>query len=229
MADYIDRSIICESYIYVSDYQLNLEVKALLERALHEYASTRAPLFFGADIQIESEAVAGSLKLKVTVIATLTNLFVFYGSLRQSIDYLYKDAQTVASAFVTESIFAAKVKSNEVTRTEVRTGVPGALKRVISRIDVLKDRSHSMTPDEFSAELAGVRAELLRIIDTIPSDEDKKTVASGFVSIIDEHFPKPLSGLPREEQGEIPAPIRKRDEIDAFLNELRESRNTPVP
>jgi len=210
MADYIDRSILCESYIYVEDYHLSQEGKEKLQYLLHEYAASRAPLFFGADIQIDAVAMEGSLRLKITVVATLTNLFIFYGSLRQSIDYLYKDAQTVASAFVTESMFAAGVKSNQVGRTEVRTGVPGALKRVISKLDALQLAAPDMTPEEFSASLAGIRAELLRIIDTIPSDQDKKTVGKGFIDLINGHFPKPAEPG-KEEKGEIPAAVLRRD------------------
>jgi hypothetical protein len=226
MADYIDRSIICESYIYVENYTLTGERKEMLQGALREYARTRAPLFFGADIEIASEASEGSLKLKVTIVATLTNLFIFYGSLRQSIDYLYKDAQTVASAFVTESMFAAGVKSNDVGRTEVRTGVPGALKRVLSKMDVLEESSRKMPPEEFSADLAGIRAELKRIIDTIPSDQDKESVANGFSQILNEQYPVPAAP-PQEEQGQIPAPILLRNEIEEFLNDLRRYNRTP--
>lgn len=223
MADYIDRSILCESYIFVEDYDLTQEKKALFEAQLLDYAKSRAPIFFGSDVQIESEAIEGSLKLKVTVVATLTNLFIFYGSIRQSIDYLYKDAQTVASAFITESMFVARVKSNEVSRTEVRTGVPGALKRVIAKIDTLEKDSKTISPDDFSAELAGIRAELARILATIPSEEDQETVATGFIEILEQQYPDPTD-LPKEENGRVPAAIQRRDDIVAFLTELKKLR-----
>lgn len=223
MADYIDRSIICESYIYVADYHLTKEQKHRLEGLLLDYAKARAPLFFGSEAVIESEAVEGSLKLKVTVVATLANFFIFYGGIRQSIDYLYKDAQTIASAFVTESMFAAGVKSNRVGRTEVRTGVPGALKRIISKLDVLRAVAPTMSPEDFSADLAGIRAELQRIVDTIPSKQDKEAVALGMAGIIEEHYPKPVE-QPKEEKGEIPAFIQKRDEIEDFLENLRSNK-----
>lgn len=227
MADYIDRSIICESYIFVENYHLDEEKKRQLESGLIDYAKTRAPLFFGSDIKIDAEAIEGSLKMKVTVVASLTNLFIFYGSLRQSVDYIYKDAQTIASAFVTESMFAAGVKSNQVGRTEVRTGVPGTLKRVISRIDALHASASTMPPEEFSAELAGVRCELERIIDMISSEEDKRTVAKGFVDILNVQYPKPTTP-PQEEKGVVPAPVLCRDEIEEFLRKLTGAGTPPL-
>src|SRR4051812_33571956 len=106
VADYIDSSIICESYLYVEAYELTPEKKEQIQNLLQQYAALRAPLFFETSIQIDVEISPGSLKAKVTIVGSIAALITFYGNIRQSIDYIYKDAQFIASGLVTESIFA---------------------------------------------------------------------------------------------------------------------------
>jgi len=226
MADYIDRSIICESYIYVQNYELTDEIKERLQRLLRDYAVARAPIFFGADVIVDPIVEEGSLRLKVVVVVTaIGNLLAQYGAIRDGIEAIVKDSHYMASALVTESIFVSDVRSGDVGRTEVRTGIPGSLKRVLAKLDALQANAHSMTPDEFSASLAGARAELERVIENLPLDEDKEIVALGFAQVLEENFPVPLQ--PIAAQDEQNAVIVKRPEIQAFLDDLRNRRRNP--
>src|SRR5687768_8209003 len=92
VADYIDSSILCESYLFVEAYELTPEKKDQIQEMLRTYATQRAPLFFETTVNIDVEVTQGSLKAKVTIIGSLSALIIAYGSLRSGIEYIYKDA-----------------------------------------------------------------------------------------------------------------------------------------
>ena len=70
-ANYLNSIVLCESYIYIDEYILTDERKALIQQALTDYANTRTPLFFGAEIPVDTEVTEGSLRAKVTVVGSI--------------------------------------------------------------------------------------------------------------------------------------------------------------
>lgn len=221
MADYINASIICESYIFVPKYDYTEEKADALSKWLSDYAKARAPVFFSGDVLVEVELVPGSLKAKVKILGSIAAFFALYGGVRSTLDFLYKDGQWLAKAMATESMFATGKNRSEVGRIEIRAGVPGQLRRILNRIDGMQQQANGTSENHrkaFSQELAKVRIELLRVIETLPAEEDKEAVIAGFEDLINESFPEPVAPvdkLPRS------AAIKCEDQIAAFLEELR--------
>lgn len=233
MADYIHASILCESYIYIPEYELTEEKKKELTELLTDYAKKRAPILFSADVTVEVELIPGSLKAKVKILGSIVKVIAFYGGLRCGLDYLFKDSRLMAGAMAMESMFAASAGRQDVERVEMRTGVPGALKRVVARLDSISERLQRETSEaskkETLKDLGIAKNELLRILEALPSEEDREAVISGFEEIISENFPKPSAPSKGENNAmDVPTAALFRDELAAFQEELKKLREEAV-
>lgn len=226
MANYLNTTILCESYIYVSSYDLTPKMQGTIETTLKGYASSRAPFFFDTSIDIDVDVIEGSLKTKVTVCGSIAAVIMSYGSLRSGIEMMYKDARFVASSLVTESLFAAQVRRPEVDRVEVRTGLPGSIKRIIQKIDNLSKQTTTISPDQMGKELAAISKSLDNLLEKIEDDADKKAVKDGLQEIMTEALDLPLEKPKDVPKHEAHLPIYlHRDRIEEILKKLRNSRN----
>ena len=88
----------------------------------------------GLAVDIELRVEQGSTKVWVTVI-TLANAIIFYGSLRQSVDYLIQDAKWVSDQVLPVVKDRLGIVSDDPEYVERRLGVPGEMKRLIAEVE----------------------------------------------------------------------------------------------
>ena len=155
--------IIAEPYARYQETLAESELELASTRLL-EVAEDLCRLHFAAryeelGITIEARVEVGSTRTWVTISA-LVGALLFYGNLRQSIDYLAKDADMLSRLIQPKVASTIGLQSSGPERYERRLGVPGELRRLFAHVE----------RGEMSADEAASRAfRLLRI------DDDTKT------------------------------------------------------
>ncbi|WP_230970712.1 hypothetical protein [Nitrogeniibacter aestuarii] len=143
MANYMRREVLCEGYtrLNVEGFESD-EERDKLRVALASYLKERAQFMLGADVEVEIEFETGSLISKLRVIGVAGTILLSgvtaYGSFRQGVDQLAKDASTVAHAANLESIFRTRAAYCDRVRVEARKGVFGRVSSILSELDGLK-------------------------------------------------------------------------------------------
>jgi hypothetical protein len=125
------------------------EVEAAAARLL-EAAERAAQRHFGdryerLRITVVARIEGGSTRTWVTIGALLTALNS-YGNLRQSIDYLVKDAQSVGQAILSETSHSLGINEHPAGQQK-RLGVPGRLRRLFVRVE-----KGELSPEEATSQ-----------------------------------------------------------------------------
>lgn len=123
-------------------------------RRLLQLGESRARQFYGDrfpgyEISVEADIEIGSTKTWIAI-STVASTLVFYGAIRQSIDYLIKDAQYVGD-MVLPHVSNAVGLSSEPTVSQRRLGLPGQLHRLFEAVG-----RHELTPDEATKRAAAL-------------------------------------------------------------------------
>jgi hypothetical protein len=144
-------------------------------------ASTAAARFYEFPVELDLRAELGSRKLIATILASnAVQIFVLYGSVRQSVDYLVKDARRFSEYVIEETKSLHKLSNQAVQRTERRLGDPGRLQRALSDIDELDRNPDRVPPSERSRLIARLK----KVIDAIENAADRERVVDSFPSAI---------------------------------------------
>jgi hypothetical protein len=130
--------VIAEPYARYQETLAESELELASTRLL-EVAEDLCRLHFAArykafGITIEARVEVGSTRTWVTISA-LVGALLFYGNLRQSIDYLIKDADMVSRLIQPKVASTIGLQSSSPKRHERRLGVPGELKRLFARVE----------------------------------------------------------------------------------------------
>lgn len=206
MANYIDKEIICESYIHLefNDYNNTERVKEI-EAKVKKYFDERLKHFLGTDIQSIVETEEGSLKLKITAFAGIIGLLggsvLKYTDFRDNVKAIYSDSQALAQATAFETVFVSNVPSCEKIHSEARTGVIGRTAKLISAFEKLTSSAkYSTSPvnkdtledlKKLNKKINAYIDEMHNLLGKIKNDEDRFCIASGLHSTM-QQFPKSL-------------------------------------
>lgn len=199
MANYIDQNIICQAYIHVEPVNLPDEALEGYREYVKEFVEARGKFFLYPDVEIDVELKEGSLKSYATVLGTISALYAGiaqYPDFRSGVSLMYEDCKRLSESIVSESLFMARARNNEVIRVEARTGVVGSLKKAVSDIDAIAKQNGEISPKEMARRLEDVRDDILKLSDNLHSAEDKKLVAGELAKLLQETptSPKPRPG-----------------------------------
>lgn len=189
MADYIDKSIICQAYIHIDPVPEDLD-EAALKAELESFLGARAEFFLYKDVGTEVELKEGSLKIYLTILGTLYAGITQYSDFRQGIDMLASDSKRVSEYAVSESLFLTKSRHDCVLRTEARTGVCGTLKKIADEIDYIRRESGIADPSRLIARMEALKKDILTFKDNVTDQEDKAWVFPQLKQYADEQLPK---------------------------------------
>jgi hypothetical protein len=116
-------------------------------------------------VSVYTRIEAGSTKLWVTVVASVQAL-IFYGNIRQSVDYLVKDAKYIAQVVLPEAPKVVGLESALPETTRRRTGVPGELQRLFRKVE-----RKEMSADEATNAAVSLlyRVEGPQVTDEVPN------------------------------------------------------------
>lgn len=156
--------------------ELNEELKVELEKYLstvgreviereynHEY--------FDNDFSFQIEIEEGSIKVRFRWLGNIAfTVFVAYGGLRTTVDYMVKDAQRVTEVIVENLNDSVNIEREKIVRVERRLGTPGRIQRVFKKIDKLK-KNDGLSDSEKSLLIGELHRELLELVDDLDSIE----------------------------------------------------------
>ena len=209
---------LAETYLHLA-----VSMERADRQALRSYLLAQVPSLFVEvyhtegifDVRVEP----GSLKAWIVASAlSLVAVLEGYGALRQSLDYLIKDAR-VFSELVSQAVKQTGVKDDEIATFQRRLAVPGRIKRVLARIDRL-DSDRYMSVADRHHEYIIIKALLFDILIELNDPEDRQFVLSSMPSRVVQNFEWPDSPLPTGE-GSIAAALEAKTEdwdLNAFNN-----------
>src|SRR5437868_4639739 len=94
MADYLEAGLLAEAYIHFWEVDYSSDVRELIRGFTQEQAVSAAHERFGPEIRVSIDLEPGGVKDKAkVVVATAFAAFLTYGSFRQSVDYMVRDAK----------------------------------------------------------------------------------------------------------------------------------------
>jgi hypothetical protein len=188
---------LAETYFRL-DLHLELKDQVKLQSILTSLAYRKAEGLFQQTPEIVTYLEDGSLKGWLTVAGRLYIAIGLYGSFRDGIDHLVKDAQVFSEKIIAE-VQASGISQDEILRTERRTGVPGRLKRVIRQIDQLESNRKDLSKTQYDVQLLDIREKLVKILLVIEDDKDRAIVLDALPENIriklPQQIPKPFQML----------------------------------
>jgi len=142
--------VIAELYVRfpekLSGVVLERDAEAILNYADDLVKSHYSERYKGHAFQVHVRIERGSTRVWVTV-TSLLGVLIYYGDVRQSIDYLVKDAPYIGTTILPE--VASKLHINQIPDDfQRRRGIPGKLLRLFQKVEI----------GELSAEEATHRA-----------------------------------------------------------------------
>jgi hypothetical protein len=114
----------------------------LLDRVQPIIDGVYADALKGIPLRVSIRVERGSTKAWITI-TTLTGALIFYGDIRQSIDYLISDAKRVANWVAPVVGPSLELGSAEPAYRQRRLGVPGQLERLFQSVE-----RHDMSSEE---------------------------------------------------------------------------------
>ncbi|GGJ52256.1 hypothetical protein [Pseudomonas avellanae] len=197
MADYINKSIICQAYLHIDPVPKDLD-EAALKAELESFLGVRAEFFLYKDVGTEVELKEGSLKIYLTILGTLYAGIAQYPDFRQGVELFAADSKRVSDYAISESLFLTKSRHDCVLRTEARTGVCGTLKKIADEIDYIKRESGTADPSRLIARMEALKKEIFVFKDNVTDPADKEWVFPQLKQYADEQIPK--RAVPKENE-----------------------------
>lgn len=137
MANYINKTILSESYAHIDRVELSPKDKEEFEMQIKAYQAPRARRMLGLDIDPVVRTEDGSLKVYLTVYGSLSDALGDFDDFREALHLLYTSSKMVAEACNLESLFLAEATKRQLIRSEARTGVVKSTKDMLETITYL--------------------------------------------------------------------------------------------
>ena len=118
----------------IHEEELENSALVLFEKTEPLVASFYRRNFPNTPIQIQCSIEIGSTKIVITV-ATAVNILVSYGSIRQSVDYLIKDAQAVTQLLTPVLSNSIGLNGEKPFRIRRGTALPGKIQRTFRAVE----------------------------------------------------------------------------------------------
>lgn len=119
---------------------------AISERLLQETEGIASATYGDLTTRVFIRLEQGSTRVWVSI-TSVVGALVFYGDIRQSIDYLVKDARAVSNAVVPMVKDEMGWSENSIRLKQSRSGVPGKLRRLFQDV-----RNGKLTPEEGTSQ-----------------------------------------------------------------------------
>lgn len=187
MADYVNKSILCEAYIHM-DIDLEDGLLDHFNETLKPFMEERSKHFLNEDIEIHIRVKEGSTIAYATVVGTLYML-KNYPSIREGAILLTNDLKRMVDGFVSESHYQSGTTYADSIRSESRIGIVGTIKSAIDMLDGVKSRSGNETAKRTLTRLEKAEKRIDRILYSIDNPDDRDYVKSEMLKIAQHCIP----------------------------------------
>jgi hypothetical protein len=208
LADYITKNILSQAYIHIeSDLAENTVQLEEFKAEIEKFARSRVDFFLSPDAPIEVAFEEGSLVARITVLGTISLLLQGisnYKDFREGIQLIHSDAKRLTDYIISESVFMAGSRQQNVIRLEARVGVIGSVQKLINQLESIKNGAIGRTlASDLVTKLIESHKELNKLIDNLATDEDIKLVKKGLLEIVDEYPETPKA--PKDKFNDVAA------------------------
>jgi hypothetical protein len=192
LADYINKNILSQAYIHIeSEVANNEEELEAFKVQIEAFARSRIDFFLSPDAKMEVAFEDGSLIARITVIGTISLLLQGvsnYKNFREGIQLIYGDAKRVTEYVISEGVFIAGSRQQNVIRLEARVGVIGSVQKIINQLESIKSGANGRRlASDLVNKLIESQIEINKLINNLSSEEDILLVKQGFLEIVDEY------------------------------------------
>lgn len=184
-----------ETYIKF-DFEFNEINKRLVKEAYLEYVSSQSRAFLKnvseENLIISIEYDKGSLKTRIIAWGTAIYLGVAnYGAFRSGIREMVNDSKDF-SEFIYHAITNdPQIQQNDIIRVQKRTGIPGRLDEILTRIDSLERNFNNLTPNQVQQELGSIKQEIANIL-VVLNQNDGTSFLNALPINYSNNLPNPL-------------------------------------
>ncbi len=226
MADYINKNILSQAYFHVEPERIQDETSlANFKEELLRFAKSRTEFFMHPDAQVQVDFEEGSLKGRVTVIGTIMLLMqgvANYKDFREGIQLIYNDSRRLSEYIISEALFAAGSKHDDVIRLEARAGIVGTIQKVITVLEQVKRGADgSMPASEIIKKMNESSDEISKLIDNIQDPQDKTFVINGMTELLKQLPENPTSPKNRQNtQADIAEYQRRKKRFIDWLEQV---------
>lgn len=169
--------------------------KKLVKEAYLQYISSQSREFLKSvseeHLIISIEYEKGSLKTRIIAWGTAIYLGVAnYGAFRSGIREMVNDSRDF-SEFIYHTITNdPQIQQNDIIRIQKRTGVPGRLDEILTRIDSLERNFNNLTPNQVQQELGSIKQEIANIL-VVLNQNDRATLLNALPNNYSNNLPNP--------------------------------------
>lgn len=200
---------------------------------LVEAARQNSKNLFRQKPEIEVHLEEGSLRGWITAAGIFTAI-CNYGSFRDGVEYLVKDARTF-SELMLSSVKGTGIERSVVLRTERRTAVPGKIKRILGELEELKEHGRDMSKAEYKRKIEKINRKIERAFSQIEGEEDRslilKNLPRDIRSKLPAHLPRPFDpriALKPDELLYLPSPVKFLTDKDHTIFPHQEGLQTEL-
>ncbi|GAA5012647.1 hypothetical protein GCM10025794_00780 [Massilia kyonggiensis] len=176
MANYINQTILSESYAHIDVVELSPTDKHNFEVEIKAYQAPRARRMLGVDIEPVVRTEDGSLKVYLTVYGSLSNALGDFSDFREALQLLYTSSKMVAEACNLESLFLANASKKQLIRSEARTGVVKATKDLYDQLYYLNETSDRFSHKNLNAMADDLSKKTTQLNKNLTEPQDRQLV-----------------------------------------------------
>lgn len=177
-------------------------IKEIIEYQIHDIRQNRKLIKEGVKISIEFEE--GSLITRVKIWGTvLFSVYIGigqYGSFRSGLRDGIKDIRYFSEILAERLEQNPNIDSQNIIRTQKRTGLSGKLKKLLNKIESIQQNSNNLTPNQVNDELNQIKQEISNILEILDYDEQQQF----------------LGDIPNEISENLPIPENKK--VNYYMN-----------
>ncbi|MCG6190009.1 hypothetical protein [Maribellus maritimus] len=129
------------------------------------------------DLKISIEFDEGSLKTRIKFWGALITIYIGigqYGSFRAGLREIEKDMRTLSENIIERIDHNPNINSENIIRTEKRTGLTGKLKRILNRLEYLYGNTHDLSPNQWQEEIFNLKQEISNILTLLEAQEQEQ-------------------------------------------------------
>lgn len=189
----IDLIKIGETYIKF-DFEFTKSNQNLIREAYLRQVgySSREVLKNKELFKISIEYEKGSLKTRIVIWGTALYMGIAnYGSFRAGVKEIVNDVKTFSSFVIDRIDDDPAINTNNIIRTEKRTGFPGRIQELYNRIDKLERNINILSNNGIQAEILWIKQEVVNIYTVLPN-HDKQAFLNDINDDYCQNLPAPI-------------------------------------
>ena len=189
----IDLIKIGETYIKF-DFEFTKSNQNLIREAYLRQVgySSREVLKNKELFKISIEYEKGSLKTRIVIWGTALYMGIAnYGSFRAGVKEIVNDVKTFSSFVIDRIDDDPAINTNNIIRTEKRTGFPGRIQELYNRIDKQERNINILSNNGIQAEILWIKQEVVNIYTVLPN-HDKQAFLNDINDDYCQNLPAPI-------------------------------------